>query len=44
MTKEELKQKRKETAAKLLKKLLLDKMRSHMKEMKANVWTYYNYR
>ena len=29
---------------KYLRKILLNKVRSHLKEVRANAWTYYNYR
>jgi hypothetical protein len=42
MSEEELIIKKKETAAKYLRKILLGKVRQHFKEVKANAWHYYN--
>jgi hypothetical protein len=41
---ESLREKRKLTAVRYLRKILLTKLRSHLKEVKANSWTYYNQR
>lgn len=42
--KEDLREKRKQTAVKYLRKILQNKLRSNFKDLKANAWTYYNYR
>ena len=44
MTQAEIKDKKRLLAAKLLKKLLSNKMRENFHEVKVNAWKYYNYR
>ena len=42
ISEEEMIIKKKETAAKYLRKILMGKVRQHFKEVKANAWHYYN--
>jgi len=42
MNKHEINMKRKQTAAKFLKKILTAKIRSYMRDVKDNAWFYYN--
>ena len=44
MNAEQLALKRKSTAVKYLRKILMNKVRQNFKDLKANAWTYYNQR
>ncbi len=41
---EEIRNRRKETAVKFLRKIMLNKLRSHMRSVKSNAWGYFKYR
>jgi hypothetical protein len=44
LTKAEIKEKKKQIAVRLLRKILKTKLRENFQEVKANAWGYYNYR